>query len=485
MEREKSDVGPREFLRRTMRAVATFFMTAVIGSLPAAAAIPAHKPNTPAKSRRAAAVKVLSALKIDPYGKMDPLDQFETWRRQNRVSLPVTPPIWQAHLTWVNYRKQRTRLKKGTVSGAQFNARSSRKAPILPTASVGTNMPLAGGVQGYQGEVTIAVNPNNSNQLVAGANTFYQDPAAACQAPSGTTYGTQALYGSNDGGASWTYNCAPWPSNDTGGVGSTYFGSDPTVAWDANGNAYATYMLISQSSGGSSSSSIVIAKSTDAGATWNPLGIVINDLNNSSSFDDKEMMAIDTTSGQAHSHTNRIYVIWDQNNVERVAYSDNGTSWTTVVVETGGNSDIGGDLAVAPDGTVYAIWDRLPSTGDTHVFAKSTDGGATWSTPVQIAAGNLTSFSNNDPPAQNSRGINAFGSIAVDRDPGSPYYGTIYVVYPDFPSGGTVNGTNIYLTKSADGGSTWSTPLKVNDDSATHTQFFPWVTVDQSSGAVY
>jgi len=41
---------------------------------------------------------------------------------------------------------------------------------------------------------------------------------------------------------------------------------------------------------------------------------------------------VDTSSGQAHSHTNRIYVIWDENNSERVAHSDDGTTWTTVVI---------------------------------------------------------------------------------------------------------------------------------------------------------
>lgn len=361
---------------------------------------------------------------------------------------------------------------------------------------MGTNLCLPNtatpaGLDGYQGEVAIAVNPNNAKQLVAGANTFYQDSTQACQAPSGTTDGTQALYGSSDGGQTWSYSCAPWPSNDTGSVGSILFGSDPSVAWDANGNAYASYMLISQNSSGSlSSSSIVVAESSDAGATWVPLGIVVNNLSNSANFDDKDMMAIDATSGQAYSHTNRLYVIWDENNVERVAYSDNGTAWTTTVVDPPGG-DIGGDLAVGPDGTVYAVWDRYSQTGgvgsgDVLMFSKSVDGGATWTAPVQVAQHNLASFgSNNTPPAQDKRGVNAFPAIAVDTDPSSSYEGTIYISFCDFPpTVGSGTDLDTYLVKSTDGGSTWSSELRLNDDAGTATQFFPWVAVDPASGTV-
>src|SRR4029077_19045535 len=85
---------------------------------------------------------------------------------------------------------------------------------------IGGNVDL-GGVQEYQGEVAIAVNPINSNQLVAGANTFFPDPK--CQPPSGSDDGPQALYGSSDGGVSWTYACAPWPSSLTQGNGPVFF----------------------------------------------------------------------------------------------------------------------------------------------------------------------------------------------------------------------------------------------------------------------
>ena len=81
---------------------------------------------------------------------------------------------------------------------------------------------------------------------------------------------------------------------------------------------------------------------------------------------DKELMAIDTTVGQAYSHTNRIYVIWDENNNERVAYSDNGTTWTTVVLENTG-SDIGGDLAIGADGAILVPPAQHPRLADAEL----------------------------------------------------------------------------------------------------------------------
>ncbi len=352
-------------------------------------------------------------------------------------------------------------------------------------ATIGANVDLST-VSGYQGEVTIAADPNNAQHLVAGANTFYQDPASNCQATSGTTYGTQALYFSTNGGSSWTYNCAPWPSNLTGGSGTQRFGSDPSSAFDSNGNAYVSYMLIA-TDGTTDTGAIVVAKTTDNGASWQPWGIVVNNFANSNVFDDKNMMAIDTTSGGTYSHTNRVYVIWDENNVERVAYSDDGSTWTTKVVESNGvSSDIGGDLAIGSDGTIYAVWNRTASTSESTVFSKSTDGGNTWTSPSTLTSHTLYSFgSNNKPPAQDTRGVNSFASIAVDTDASSANFGNLYVVYDDFPSG-TSSGTNlnVYMRRSTNGGSTWSSAVKVNDDTGSATQFFPWVAVDEGTGNV-
>jgi PKD-like domain len=432
---------------------------------------------------------VISDLKTLP---TDPLVTFENWRRLHRTTLVVSPLVNCRHLAWLALQSPPS-AAAGLEAAAPQEV--SPEAAKRLGASIGSNLAPAGGVDEYQGETNIAVNPANPLELVAGSNTFYADPTSACHSPTGgssNTFGTQALFGSSDGGATWAYHCAPWPSGITGGVTNAFawFGSDPTLAWDASGNAYATYMLISQNAANQAGVAIVVAQSTDSGQSWSPLGTVVNNISSTTNFDDKCMMAVDTTSGGAHSHTGRLYVVWDENNVERVAYSDTGTSWTTVVVDPG-QVNIGGDVKVGADGTVYAIWNRLTflvnhQTGESTVFSASTDGGATWSSPVTVATHRLFSFGgNNFPPAQDQRGINAFGSLGVDTNSASAYFGRLYVTYADFPLG-TTTGTNVntYVARSTNNGASWSSVL-VNDDGTTSpTQFFPWLAVDQSDGTV-
>ena len=406
------------------------------------------------------------------------------------------------HREWLTLHG-RTAAAASEAAATDAEAAGAGLAP--EAASVGTNVapptvlpPIGnGGVPTYQGETAISVDPADPLKIVGHANTFYRDPAAACQAPApnaSKTFGTMALYGSNDGGITWHYNCAPWPADGTGSISgaSSYFGSDPAVDWDSSGNAWAAYLLIDENGGGTSDGSgIAVAKSTDSGLSWSPVGMIVNNLSNSSLFEDKELMAIDRSGG---AHDGRIYVIWDENNAERIAFSDAGAtgSWTTVVLDAT-HVCIGADVKVGADGTVYAVWNRLAFHGQTQssestVFAKSTDGGTTWSSAVTVAGHRLLSFgSNNKPSAQNQRGIDAFPSLDVDRHAASAFFGRLYVTYGDFPIGTTSgNNLNVYLKRSSDGGATWTADpgVLVNDDGGSSTQFFPWLAVDPSDGTV-
>jgi hypothetical protein len=401
----------------------------------------------------------------------DPVQTFEEMRRANHITIMAPPSVDCAHRAW---------------QGVQ-QAKAGLGGPFLPTLP-GTNQAEAGGVPAYQGETTIAINPSNAQQMVAGANSFFRDPSPVCISPTGTathTFGTQALYASTDGGSTWTYQCAPWHTAAVGGVTGAqfWFGSDPALAWDTNGHAYASYMLISQNGTGTRvGASIVLARWTN-GSGWSQFGNpVVNRIGSTGAFDDKDLMAIDTTSGGAHSHTNRIYVIWDEGNVERVAHTDDGLTWTTVVIGSG--SEIGGNLAIGADGTVYATWNNF-AVGEVTRFSRSTDGGATWTAPTTIATHRLLSFgANNSPPAQNCRGVNAFPSIGVDARAGSPTLGRLFVVFDDFPVVGTSTvDLNVYAIWSRTG-TAWSSPVLVNDDGGTGTQFFPWMAVDQTDSSV-
>ena len=72
--------------------------------------------------------------------------------------------------------------------------------------------------------------------------------------------------------------------------------------------------------------------------------------------------------------------------------------------------------------------------------------------------------------------------MAYDRS-GGVHNGRAYLVYTDAPSPGSFD-ANIFVRYSDDNGVTWSTPVQVNDDTGTNSQFFSSIAVDQTTGNV-
>jgi len=103
---------------------------------------------------------------------------------------------------------------------------------------------------------------------------------------------------------------------------------------------------------------------------------------------------------------------------------------------------------VGPDGTLYVFWDgstRLAALDSTYMV-KSTDGGATWSAPVQISTLNESSS------LKNTRfRVNSFPAAAAAPN------GDLYATWTTATSDGNV----AVYSKSTNGGATWSAPLRV------------------------
>jgi hypothetical protein len=301
----------------------------------------------------------------------------------------------------------------------------------------------------------------------------------------------QAVFWSANGGGSWQYGCVPSESAfglSCGGLGT--FGSDPAVAWDDQGNVFVEYMVLCVFSSTDLRFAIVVARSSDGGATWSPQGVVKNSWA-TADVEDKNFYAIDTY--PTSPFYGRHYTCWDRNNDEKVAYSTNGgATWTEVDLPAPasyGSHDLGCDLAVADDGTVHVAYDRLQcgatSCTDERMFhTRSTDGAQTWSTPVQVHNFNLTGFSGAEfPPAQNERGISLFGSIAVDNS-GGECRGALYVTYTDVATAGASAVTaNVYVRRSINGGVSWFAAQRVNNDTITsNTQFHSFLVADRATG---
>ena len=314
---------------------------------------------------------------------------------------------------------------------------------------------------GSQSETSIAINPSNQLNAIAGSNEIQRLPM-------------RAMY-SNNGGSTFTGVDLPLPPPRT--QNGFDFGSDPGIAFDSLGNAYYSYIIVYFSAGGSiNGTAMAVAHSTDGGASW--AATYFNPQTGNAQFNDKPMITVDTGTGPGHHH-NRIYVAWDNatgnsssdkngNNVILSYSDDGGASFSTPVSVsgpfTGKTGGIGADPYVAPDGTLHVAWQDYA-----HLViaeSSSTDGGKTFGPPHVIHIVGGFEF---DPAAQASRGALVYPACGA-------FAANLYCSYMN----DTVAGTKVFVAKSTDGGSTWaSTAMPAGGD-----QFNQWLAVDPESGFV-
>ncbi|HEX9656997.1 MAG TPA: FlgD immunoglobulin-like domain containing protein [Bacteroidota bacterium] len=310
-----------------------------------------------------------------------------------------------------------------------------------------------------QSENSIGVNPANPNQLMVSTNG---------RIPGSNPVVHQTWAFSSDGGATWPSQSEDLPPGVLDSFG------DPVAFFDVSGRAYFSTL---GSPGG-----LYFVSTTDIGATWSPRTNA--DLLNSTN-DDKQHAAAD------HSGTfpNNVYIAWTDFGVTgtpvQFARSTNqGATWQPrVTLAIGSNRGQGVHISTGPNGEVYVVWAHY-TTGTAEVgigFAKSTDGGATFSTPVIAYPINGIRISNGGIAALNGVRASSFPYFDVDRSSGSRS-GWIYVITPEL-----VNGqADIFMRRSSDGGTTWSGPIQVNgpDVEAGKWQFMASIAVDQITGEI-
>jgi len=311
---------------------------------------------------------------------------------------------------------------------------------------------------GSQSETAIAINPHNTSNVIAGSNEIQRLPM-------------RAMYSTN-GGSTFTGVDLPLPLPRT--QNGFDFGSDPAIAFDSDGNAYYSYIIVFFSTGGSiNGTEMAVSRSSDGGASWT--ATYFNPQTGNGQFNDKPMITVDT----GRTHHNRIYVAWDNatgssssdkngNNVI-LSYSDDGgvTFSTPTNVSgpfTGKTGGIGADPYVTANGDVHVAWQDYAN----HVIADavSTDGGNSFSSPRVVSLVGGFEF---DPAAQASRGALVYPACGSYRT-------SLYCSYMN----DTPFGTTVYVAKSTDGGSNWSSKAMPGGGD----QFNQWLAVDPSNGSV-
>jgi hypothetical protein len=255
-----------------------------------------------------------------------------------------------------------------------------------------------------------------------------------------------------------------------------FLGGDPVVACTDENTFYQSSIFQGAVSGG-----VSVSKSTDGGQTFgDPVQVVGKDFFH---FIDKPWMAVDP------SNAKNLYVTYtdfdfsglvcpgSRLGIELVASTDGGATWSSPTIVDNGcfpNEDQGSNVAVDGKGNVYVAWEQFPVFLPTNEIdiAKSSNGGASFGPKVTVAI--VTPVGSLFGLLQGGFRNNEFPSLAIDRSRG-PGKGPLYIswndgglgVTPDgFPpfAGFTYNFGDAFVTRSDNGGVSWSSPVKVNDD---------------------
>jgi len=352
-------------------------------------------------------------------------------------------------------------------------------------------------------EPWVAVNPQNPSNIIG---VYQQDRFG-----SGGARGIVAAV-THDGGNTWN---ATYPHFSICAGGSEANGgdfqrsSDPWVTFAPDGTAY--FISLSVNFVGDTSttgSGILVSRSTDGGDTWSePMTLVRNPSDVAPFFfNDKESITADPFDPDF------VYAVWDRlrkpgeaesvNAEHSFAFrgdtlfartTDGGQTWDapqTIYRRNKNTGTIGNQIAVLPDGTLVDIFDVLHGSGmnrpgfDIKV-QRSTDHGATWSGPIEVAP--ERSVRTFDPDTgQSVRAGGGLPDLAVDLNPESAGYGNVYAVWGDsFGSGNTKKSrhSTVVFTMSANGGLTWS-PLTRIDRSPDDVQAFTPAVHVASDGTV-
>ena len=335
---------------------------------------------------------------------------------------------------------------------------------ILPP-DVTVNQDTAGAPQN---ETAIAVNPNNPDQVVAAANDYVSRTwscsinGTPCSALGDAYSGT---YFSNDGGSTWCCTATdpqhlgtliPGVEHLTGGQYDA--GGDPSVAWDTQGHVFYAGLGFNRAS---APNTVAVNRGTFDGSgnlSWSA-PTFINQTTSPSTLNDKEWIAVDDNASSPFR--DRIYVTltrflfnahngaYTQSPIFFASSSDGGATFTTPKSIAGNVLySQGSRPVVGPDGSLYVFWDgsRRHDELDSTWVAKSTDGGATWEKPVQIAPLNET-----EDLANTLFRVNSYPAAAAAPN------GDLYATWTTE----TADGSVAVWSKSTDGGQTWTSPARV------------------------
>ena len=224
---------------------------------------------------------------------------------------------------------------------------------------------------------------------------------------------------------------------------------------------------------------IFVRRSPDGGKTWEAkdIAVIKHETEPGIPWEDKPYIVADNSAGP---YAGNLYVGWTRWTIEdsQILLSrstDGGKTWSPpleIDQQRGLPRDDNGAVegfsgVVAPDSTLYAVW----AYNDHIVFTSSRDSGRSFAPARNIIHVAPIMFQVDDVAR-----ANGFPVIALD-----PHGDKLYVSWSDYRNGEV----DVFCSTSSDRGRTWSEATRVNTD-AIHNgsdHFFHWLAVDPSTGA--
>jgi hypothetical protein len=367
---------------------------------------------------------------------------------------------------------------------------------LAPPSGNDSCNPRTGG--GPANEVTIAVHPNDPDNVVAASKDYTLGDDSEC----GPNRVWSGIYVSHDGGATWNhtlfdgYPGGPEDPELTGFECNT----DPVLAYAPDGTLYLSGLAYggdaADDEGEGQGSAIWVATSEDGGETWSDANVVARS-SGVMVFHDKQWMAV--------GPDENVYVTWsafvfpggnapDPADTVDTAYgaacgaaftagatcftdqilasrsSDGGETWTepTPIVEDRPKAiKQFSDPSVAPDGTVYVTWVEEEGEEGTVYLSTSTDGGQSWTPGEPIMTRQLIP---GELPNSDFR-MSTYPVTDVDRSHEDSH--RLVMTWADVQDGDA----DVWYRETTDGGATWSDPVRVHTDASGNSQFLPWIDV--------
>lgn len=365
----------------------------------------------------------------------------------------------------------------------------AQNVPVGPLVEISRPSAVGGCNDGFQTfgnwpvdeavEPIVAVNPVHPNNIVA----------AWIQGPGQDIIAAVSL----DGGQNWQRVLIPL----TVCSGGSFLGStDSWLSFAPNGDLHAVALTTNSLSFPSQFvDKAMVTKSTDGGLHWSTPSVVPGS-DTVDAFADHPSLTADPTNASL------VYAIWNGSNSPHSSAAvfsrstDGGITWETAraVVQTPEQSFIDfSQILVLPDGALvdlYEFYEEQPNKPITFTnlqLLRSTDHGQTWSapmnavtmTPLYLPNGNTLVV---DPETGQAVRDTTSPSFAVDSRNGKLYAAWEDGRFSNFQY------NDIAVSMSADGGSTWSVPIRVNQTPLTippanRQSFFPSIAV-ASDGTV-